>query len=91
MYICSTYVHYYFIASYTGWHFTYRMMGKLFHECKDHIKEDHLLLRLLVFLCSEDDIDVMLNNAPVHIVALHVSDLWRTINKVNQVPNLYVA
>ena len=61
------------------------MMSKLFHECKNHIKEDHLLLRLLVFLCSEDDIDVMIDSAPVHIVALHVADLWHTIDKVKQV------
>ena len=66
------------------------MMSKLFHECEDHIKEDHLLLRLLVFLCSEDDINVMLNNAQVHIVALHVADLWHSIDKVKQVPNLHV-
>lgn len=63
----------------------YRIMGKLFFECKNHIKDDHLLLRLLVFLSSEDDIDVMLNNAPVHIVALHVADLWHTIDKVKKV------
>ena len=62
-----------------------RMISKLFHECEDHIKEDHLLLRLLVFLCSEDDIDVMLDSAPVHIVALRIADLWRTIDKVQQV------
>ena len=63
----------------------YRMMKKLFHECENHIKEDHLLLRLLVFLCSEDDIDVMLENAPFHMVALHVADLWNSIDKVKQV------
>ena len=61
------------------------MIGRLFFECKDHIKDDHLLLRLLVFLSSEDDIDVLLNNAPVHIVALHVSDLWDKIDKMNKV------
>ena len=60
-------------------------MSKLFHECENHIKDDHLLLRLLVFLCSEDDIDVMINNAPVHIVALHVARLWLNIDKVKQV------
>ena len=61
------------------------MMNKLFQECENHIKEDHLLLRLLVFLCSEEDIDVMISNASVHIVALHVADLWHTIDKVKQV------
>ena len=68
-----------------------RIMSKLFHECENHIKEDHLLLRLLVFLCSEDDIDIMLSNAPFHIVALHVADLWNSINKLKQVPNLNVG
>ena len=63
-------------------------MKKLFQECDNHIKEDHLLLRLLVSLCSEDDIDVMLNYAPFHIVALRVADLWHSIDKVKQVHNL---
>ena len=63
----------------------YRMMSKLFRECKNHIEEDHLLLRLLLFLCSESNIDVMLDNAPIHIVALRVADLWHTIDKVQQV------
>ena len=60
--------------------YIYRMMEKLLHNCKNHIEDDHLLLRLLVFLSSEDDIDVMLDNAPVHIVALHVADLWWDTN-----------
>ena len=64
------------------------MISKLFNECENHIKEDHLLLRLLVFLCSEDDISIMLNNASFHIVALRVADLWNSIDKVKQVPNL---
>ena len=63
----------------------YRMMHKLFNECKNHIEDDHLLLRLLVFLSSEEDIDVMLSNAAVHIVALHVADLWYAIDKVKKV------
>ena len=63
----------------------YRMMSKLFSECKNHIEEDHLLLRLLLFLCSESNIDVMLDNAPIHIVALRVADLWHTIDEVQQV------
>lgn len=60
-------------------------MGKLFHECKNHIKDDHLLLRLLVLLCSEDDIDVIMKNAPVHIVALHIADLWQTLDRMKKV------
>ena len=63
------------------------MIDKLFDECKNHIKDDHLLLRLLVFLTYEDDIDVMLKNAAVHIVALHVADLWYKIDKVKKVRN----
>ena len=60
-------------------------MGKLFNKLENHIKEDHLLLRLLVFLCSEDDISVMASHAPVHIVALHVADLWDIIEKLKKV------
>ena len=56
------------------------MMGKIFHNCKNHSEDDHLLLRLLVFLSSDDDIGVMLNNAPVHIVALRIADLWWEAN-----------
>ena len=56
------------------------MMGKIFHNCKNHNEDDHLLLRLLVFLSSDDDIGVMLNNAPVHIVALRIADLWWEAN-----------
>ena len=63
------------------------MMKKLFQECNNHIKEDHLLLRLLVFLCSEDDINVMLTDAPFHIVALHIADLWQSIDQIKQVHN----
>ena len=60
-------------------------MGKLFDECKNHVEDDHLLLRLLVFLSSEDDIDVLLSTAPIHIVALHISDLWETRNIAKKV------
>ena len=60
-------------------------MKKLFDECKNHIEDDHLLLRLLVFLSSEDDIDVLLSTAPIHIVALHISDLWETRNIAKKV------
>jgi len=60
-------------------------MRKLFFECQDHIKDDHLLLRLLVFLSSEDDIEVTMIYAPVHIVALRVAKLWHLIDKVKKV------
>ena len=62
-------------------------MDKLFYECKNHIEDDHLLLRLLLFLCSENDIDIMMKNAPFHIVAVRVADLWHTIDKVKKVCN----
>ena len=68
----------------------YRILAKLFDECQDHINDDHLLLRLLVFLSSEDDIDVMLHTVPVHIVILHVADLWHTLDKVKKV-HMYVT
>ena len=54
----------------------YRMIGQLFSQCKNHMKDDYLLLRLLAFLCSEDDINVMMKNVQIHVVALHVADLW---------------
>ena len=54
----------------------YRMIGKLFSQCKNHMKDDYLLLRLLAFLCSEDNINVLVENVQIHVVALHVADLW---------------
>ena len=53
------------------------MMKTLFAELEDHMKSDHLLLRLLVHLSTEDDVDVILDHAvhvPVHIFALHISN-----------------
>ena len=63
-------------------------MRKLFYECQDHIRDDHLLLRLLVFLSSEDDIEVTMMYAPVHIVALRVAKLWHVIDKVKKVTDV---
>ena len=66
-----------------------RMMGKIFHMCKNHIKDDHLLLRLLVFLSSDSDIDILMDNAPVHIVALHVAGVWwRASNEMKEVTRI---
>ena len=71
------------LATYIG---IYRMMGKIFHMCKNHIKDDHLLLRLLVCLSSDNDIDILLDNAPIHIVALHIAGLWwRANNEMKEV------
>ena len=63
----------------------HRMMIKLFHECQNHIQDDHLLLRLLVYLSSEDDIEVILKNVPVHIATLHIADLWYKLDKLKKV------
>ena len=60
-------------------------MGKLFQDCGNYIGDDNLLLRLLVFMSTEDDIDVLLSNAPVHIVTLHVANIWGTLDKVKKV------
>ena len=84
MYVCM-YVRMYVCMYICINNILYRIMRKLFYECQDHIKDDHLLLRLLVYLSSEDDIEVTMNNAPVHIVALHVAKLWHIIDKVKKV------
>ena len=63
------------------------MMKTLFAELEDHMKSDHLLLRLLVYLSTEDDVDVMLDHTvhvPVCIYALHISNQCQQYNKLCQ-------
>ena len=67
------------------------MLNKLFIDLRDHAKNDHLLLHLLVFLSSESDADVVLEHASAHLFAIRVSQLCSNrdekLNK-NQVRNL---
>ena len=63
------------------------MMKILFAELGDHMKSDHLLLRLLVYLSTEDDVDVILDHVvhvPVHIFALHISNQCQQYDKLCQ-------
>ena len=63
------------------------MMKNLFAELEDHIKSDHLLLRLLIYLSTEDDIDVVLDHTadiPVCIFALHISNQCQQYDKLSQ-------
>ena len=63
------------------------MMKTLFAELEDHMKSDHLLLHLLVYLSTEDDVDVILDHAvhvPVYIFALHVSNQCQGYDKLCQ-------
>ena len=60
------------------------MMKTLFAELKDHMKSDHLLLRLLVYLSTEDDVDVILDHVPVCIYALHISNQCQQYDKLCQ-------
>ena len=72
MYICN-YVH--------------RLMKNLFIDLENHMKSDHLLLNLLVYLSTEDDVDVILDHTvhcPVHIFALHVSNQCQQYDKLTQ-------
>ena len=62
-------------------------MKTLFAELEDHIKSDHLLLHLLVYLSTEDDVDVILDHAvhvPVYIFALHISNQCQGYDKLCQ-------
>ena len=62
-------------------------MRTLFAEFEDHMKYDHLLLRLLVYLSTEDDVDVILDHAvhvPVYIFAVHISNQCQQHNKLCQ-------
>ena len=63
------------------------MMKNLFAELEDHMKSDHLLLRVLIYLSSEDDVDIVLDYAediPVCIFALHVSNQCQQYDKLCQ-------
>ena len=52
-----------------------RLIQQLFDDLKDYVKDDPLLLRLLVYLSSEDDVDIVLDHAPAHFYAIHVSKI----------------
>ena len=51
------------------------MFHKLFTNLRAAAADDPLLLRLLVYLSSEDDVDVVLSHAPAHYFAIHVSQI----------------
>jgi len=55
--------------------FLYRLINHLFGELKDRAKDDPSLLRLLVYLSSEDDVEIVLEHAPAHFYAIHVSKI----------------
>ena len=62
----------------------YRLMKKLLDNLQNHTKDDYLLLRLLVYLSSENDVDTILNYASVHIVAVHISNVCQKYEKLNR-------
>ena len=71
------------------------MMKFLFAELENHLKSDHLLLRLLIYLSTEDDVDVVLDHAvdvPVCIFGLHVSNQCQQYDELcrKKVTCLYV-
>ena len=56
-------------------------------ELEIHMKSDHLLLHLLVYLSTEDDVDTMLCHKvhiPVHIYALHILNQCQHYDKPSQ-------
>ena len=53
--------------------FLCRLIKQLFADLKVDIKDDPLLLRLLVYLSSEDDVEIVLDHAPAHFYAIHIS------------------
>ena len=61
-----------------------RLMKTLLEDLQNLTKDDHLLLRLLVYLSSEYDIDIILDHAPVHIVAVHLSILCQKYERFSR-------
>ena len=61
-----------------------RLMKTLLDDLQNLTKDDHLLLRLLVYLSSEYDIDIILDYAPVHIVAVHLSNICQKYEKLSR-------
>ena len=61
-----------------------RLMKKLLDDLQNHLKDDYLLLRLLVYLSSENDVDAILDYAPVYIVAVHISNICQKYEKLNR-------
>ena len=59
-------------------------MKSLLVELQNHAKDDCLLLRLLVYLSSEYDIDVILDYAPVHVVSIHISSIYQKYEKLSK-------
>lgn len=53
----------------------YSLIRVVFDEVQHHTQDDDLLLRLLVWLSCEEDIDVVLEYAPAHIYAIHFSQI----------------
>ncbi|XP_065899490.1 E3 ubiquitin-protein ligase rnf213-alpha-like isoform X3 [Dysidea avara] len=71
-----------------------KMFHKLFTNLRAAAADDPLLLRLLVYLSSEDDVDVVLSHAPAHYFAIHVSQICcgtyerLTKNKMDKLNNV---
>ena len=64
-----------------------RMMKDMFVDLERLMKWDHLLLHLLVYLSTEDDVDTVLDypmNIPIHIVAIHIFNQCRQYNDLCQ-------
>ena len=59
-------------------------MKSLLVQLQNHAKDDCLLVRLLVYLSSEYDIDIVLDYAPVHIVSTHISNIYQKYEKLNK-------
>lgn len=60
------------------------MMNSLFTDLINYAKDNHMMLRLLVYLSSEEDVEIVLEHVPVHVVAVHIFSTfqqYRTLNK----------
>ena len=63
-----------------------RLLKKIFADL-ENLKWDPLLLHLLVYLSTENDVDILLDHPmdiPVHIVAIHALNQCQQYNKLFQ-------
>ena len=63
------------------------MMKDMFADLENLMKWNRLLLHLLVYLSTEDDVDIILDHPmdiPVHIVTIHILNQCQQYNQLCQ-------
>lgn len=59
-------------------------MKKILDDLCNKMKDDYLLVRLLVYLSSENDVKTLLNYAPLHVVVIHLSKICQKYERLNR-------